>query len=299
LLPTARRATDLATLGSAEQRAAFARLAPPYATGSNRPLSCIDAPCVGCRYRYGQPQSGEGQLGIFEGLSSDISLDGTQPQANGVRCDCVTEVSASFAVRAAVTSNVSDARVATNLLNYGHVHSGYQQPWAVGGGAQLTSSRPWTVSGDAFGLMAWTTADAAYTKFYKDDDARGLLGAIATAGLLGGSRWHTTLVTATLGNLRATPRNGFGDASSDFDEFVGPRGPGHDGWRRVYDSLAGGEPPMFSPHYESYIWAVYLWGFSASGFAPLLERSQAAITTMMTHYPTKWVRPARVELAIS
>ena len=40
---------------------------------------------------------------------------------------------------------------------------------------------------------------------YKDDDARGLLGAIATAALLKSERWHSTITTATLGNLRIFP----------------------------------------------------------------------------------------------
>ena len=56
------------------------------------------------------------------------------------------------------------------MLGAGHIHSGYSQPWAIGAGS--ANDRPWVVSGDAFGLMAWTTADQAYELFYKDDDAR-------------------------------------------------------------------------------------------------------------------------------
>ena len=61
----------------------------------------------------------QGQLGVFEGLTSDIDIHGKQPQSNGVRCDCITETSASFAIRAVLTGNTSDENVATNLLNYG------------------------------------------------------------------------------------------------------------------------------------------------------------------------------------
>ncbi len=50
----------------------------------------------------------------------------------------------------------------------------------------------------------------AYREFYSDDDARGLLGAVATAGLLKSERWHSTIATAVLGNLRLTAKNGFG-----------------------------------------------------------------------------------------
>jgi hypothetical protein len=69
--------------------------------------------------------------------------------------------------------------------------------------------------------MSWTTSDAAYELFYKDDDARGLLGAVATAGLLGTPRWHSTIATATLANLRATDQQGFGPASAGFSSMVG------------------------------------------------------------------------------
>ena len=34
---------------------------------------------------------------------------------------------------------------------------------------------------------------------------------------------------------------------------------------------------------------MYLWGWKVSGFAPLLERAQAALGTMMANYPAKWV----------
>ena len=55
----------------------------------------------------------------------------------------------------------------------------------------------------------------------QDDDARGLLGAIATAGLLKQQRWHSTITTATLGNLRASSKNGFGPSSAGFSTLVG------------------------------------------------------------------------------
>ena len=106
--------------------------------------------------------SGNGQLGIFEGFTSNVAVDGTQPASIGVRADCVTESSASFAVRSllahgenATADAKRDRATATNLLNYGHIHSGFSQPWAVGAiGPNLVAARPWTTTGDAFGLLA-------------------------------------------------------------------------------------------------------------------------------------------------
>ena len=131
--------------------------------------------------------SGDGQLGVLEGLTSDIAIDGTQPQSIGMRGDCVTETSASFAIRGVLTQNASDRQVAKNLLNYGHIHSGFHQPWAVGGGSGLKSSRPWVPDGSGFGLMAWTTNDAAYKLFYKASRApqtRPFPGLLAARGPL-------------------------------------------------------------------------------------------------------------------
>ena len=101
-----------------------------------------------------------------------------------------------------------------------------------------------------------TRATLRYQEFFSDDDARGLLGAVATAGLLRSERWHSTIATGVLGNLRQTPRSGFAPASAGFDGMVDPAtyDPAQ-GWRKVYDSEGGAN---FSPHYESYIWAVYV-----------------------------------------
>ena len=285
LLPTAERATELAQLGTlsdtaplrlqTEARRKYARLVPPYAA----------------------PVSGDGQLGVFEGLTSDITLGGTQPQSNGMRCDCISETSASFAVRAAVTGNVSDRLVATNLLNYAHLHAGFHQAWAVGanGGGGTADGRPWVISGDTFGIKSWTTSKGAYELFYKDDDARGLLAAIATAGLLQSERWHSTLATGVLGNLRITPHDGFGPRSSAFAKLVDAAGfDPRKGWRQYYDSQSAGDDKggAISPHYQSYIWAAFLWAYGRSGFAPLLARPQAALRSAMEGFPAKWVPTA-------
>lgn len=225
--------------------------------------------------------------------TSDISHDGSQPMATGVRHDCINEVSASFALRAVLqqqrtngTLAAADRAVATNLLNYGLIHGGFLQPWIPGGGPHLVQDRPWTVSGDAFGLGNFEQSDGADATFYKDGNARGILGGVATAGLLGGTRWHASLVANVLANLRATPVDGFGPTSAGFASLVGPAGVGTFGWRALYDAPGS---PTFSPHYEGYLWACYLWAFSMSGHQPLYDRPATAIRIMMENYPSKWI----------
>ena len=67
------------------------------------------------------------------------------------------------------------------------------------------------VSGDAFGIKAWTTADHAYQEFFSDDNARGLLGAVATAG------------PQKRGNIKAT-RGNLADPASSPTRAEVPRG---------------------------------------------------------------------------
>lgn len=76
--------------------------------------------------------------------------------------------------------------------------------------------------------------DHSYIEYFSDDDARGLLGAVATAGLLKTERWHSTIATAVLGNLRNTPKSGFSPSSAGFASMVDPAtfDPAT-GWRRV------------------------------------------------------------------
>ena len=45
--------------------------------------------------------------------------------------------------------------------------------------------------------------------------------------------------------------------------------------------------PLNPPPFRLPRQAVYLWGYARSGFAPLLERAQAGISTMMEGYPSR------------
>ena len=180
LLPGGARANQLAILSvqqSAADQRAFARMAPPFDVGANI--------------------SGDGRLGIFEGLLSDIDVDGKQLQSNGVRSDCVMEAAAAFAVLGAVGGQAADSRTASNLLDYGLIHSGMRQPWAVG--EKTSDPRPWVLSGDAFGLINCLEEEGLW---YSDGDARDILAAVSAAGLLATDRYHTMIATSALGALR-------------------------------------------------------------------------------------------------
>jgi hypothetical protein len=78
-------------------------------------------------------------------------------------------------------------------------------------------------------------------------------------------------------------------ASGGFDKLVTTDNERSGGWRAIYASASAPGAADYSPHYQSYIWAVYLWGYSKSGFQPLYDRAAAALEAMMSGYPTKWV----------
>jgi hypothetical protein len=99
--------------------------------------------------------------------TSNMALDGSQPMSVGMRHDCISETSASFAVRSLMrakgspgrpsnaTAAAADRTVATNLLNYGMIHGGFSPAWVPGGTGDMVQQLPWTISGDAFGIMSW------------------------------------------------------------------------------------------------------------------------------------------------
>ena len=147
-MPGVKQASQLATL-RCERGAATSDGCAAFARGAGN---------------YRQNVSGTGLLGIFEGFTSDIALDGSQPRAIEIRADCVCETSASFAALGAVTGDAASVRIASNLLSYAHIHSGFHQLWTVGAGSTERAARPWAPRGDAFGILAWDTGDAAFEK---------------------------------------------------------------------------------------------------------------------------------------
>ena len=45
---------------------------------------------------------------------------------------------------------------------------------------------------------------------------------------------------------------------------------------------------FLAPHYQSWIWACYLWGYNQTGFEPFLQRAKAGIKNIMDAYPENW-----------
>jgi hypothetical protein len=157
--------------------------------------------------------------------------------------------------------------VASNLLDFLYFKSGICQ------GVRADPRHA------AFGLIGWgDIAPAWQIANYGDDNARALLGTALVAASLKSSRWDEPLMRGLLANFRTTGKLGFRGDRIDLPAL------NQNGWKTYYE----GSPISYSPHFESYLWACYLWAYRHTGFLPFLDRARTAISMTMKVYPGQW-----------
>lgn len=226
---------------------------------------------------------GDGSLGILEGYASGIRWDGGQVQRAPLRDDCTAEAAMVLGLDWAVNQNQRSREVSANLLDFIYVNSGMCK------GGRGNPKHP------AFGLIAWgDVAPAWLVANYGDDNARGILSTLVTGAALGSDRWDASVMRALLANLRTTGTLGFRTDRVDVPDLE------RNGWRHYYE----GSPVSYAPHFESYLWACYLWAYKRTGYQPFLDRTKTAIRMTMEAYPKQWrwgdsMERARMLLALS
>jgi len=215
----------------------------------------------------GDAPIGDGSLGILEGYYSRIQPDGSQLQAVSVRGDCNGESAMALAFGGRVFRDAADSAIARRLLDYYYFDSPARK----------------RERGDphhgAYGLSAWGISTPAwYRANYGDDNARLLLGTMAASALLKENRWDDAMLQCLLANLRTTGMLGFRGDRIDVPEL------GEHGWEYYFHR----HNTNFAPHYESYLWACYLWAFDKTGFGLFRDRATNAIRMTMAAYPKRW-----------
>jgi hypothetical protein len=131
----------------------------------------------------------------------------------------------------------------------------------------------------AFGLIAWgAVAPAWEVANYGDDNARTILAALVAGSSLRSSRWDAPILRALMANLRTTGPLGFRGDRIDLPDLE------RNGWRHYYEART----INYSPHFESYLWACYLWAYRATGELKFLETADAGMRATMAAYPAKW-----------
>jgi hypothetical protein len=219
---------------------------------------------------------GDGSLGILEGYASGILYDGNQPRRLPLRDDCNAESAMVLALDGRFNAHPQRALIASNLMDFIYFNSGMCQ------GPRANPHH------GAFGLIGWgDIAPAWLVANYGDDNARGILGTALVATSLKTDRWDERVMRALLANLRTTGKLGFRGGRIDIPALE------KNGWKPYYE----GAPVNYSPHYESYLWACYLWAWQHTGFRPFLDRTRTAIAMTMKVYPDQWLWQDNLERA--
>ena len=207
-------------------------------------------------------KDGDGSCGILEGHCSAIYADGRQAYRYWLRCDVQGEAAMTFAVAGNLLGYENYMSVASNLVNYAFE--------TFRDGPRNDPESP------SYGLLSWaiTTKDT----YYGDDNARAILGMIMAADVLESTEWNRKITEAILANYRTTGADGFrGDLLKDADLQK-------HGWK-YYQDRSFVKP---HPHFESWMWACYLWLYRQTGYAPLLELAEKGIAATMKAYPSGW-----------
>jgi hypothetical protein len=202
---------------------------------------------------------GNGTLGIMEGYSSAINGSGNQMVRYYRRADC----NAESAMALSLAGNPQQKEIGGNIADFIALKS------------EVLHRDP---ERSSFGLVGWNDLPNNRGTFYGDDNARYILGLIGAAGALRQSKWDDQILRCILANFRTSGRNGFrGDAIGEGElERLG--------WKHFYDS------PLvnMAPHFEAYLWALYLWAYQKTGFIPLLDRTEKAIERVVSSGENAW-----------
>lgn len=211
---------------------------------------------------------GDGQYGILEGHASNIYYNGNQDYRYWLRNDVQGEVSFALAAGGNLLGNDKYLQTSKNLLNYVFKTSPFRK------GEKNNPQSP------VYGLLGWSeTHDYV---FYADDNARSILGMIGASSLIPSyNEWNKEIVECILANFRLANKNGFFAPGGRLEEPQILE----KGWEYFSN-----RPDFINPHphFESWIWACYLWLYDKTGYKPLLEKTKKAIRITMEAYPENW-----------
>ncbi len=218
---------------------------------------------------FGQPITnkflqGDGSRGIMEGHGSTIHNDGSQDYRYFIRADVQGESAFLLASAGNRLNNKTYTESAEKLLDYLFYTSGFR------GDARNDKDS------SSYGLISW--ANTHRGTFFNDDNARCILGAIGASSFMENQRWNKFIVENILGNFRTASKQGFqGNALNQADIEK-------NGWKYYHER----DFVNLHPHFESWMWACYLWLYSKTGHQPLLDKAKSGISLIMDAYPEKW-----------
>jgi len=208
--------------------------------------------------------NGDGTLGLLEGHSSNIYYDGSQQYRYWIRADVQGEAAYALAAASNLLEEESYISPAKNLMEYI-----FQSNLRTGPRNHQDSA--------AYGLIGWSHTHPGV--YYGDDNARAILGILGASAHLETDQWDQEMVEAILGNFRTTGTLGFRRNRLEQRDVQ------RNGWRYYWDR----EVVNPAPHFESWMWALYLWLYDKTGHEPLLAKAKSAIRITMEGYPDEWL----------
>ncbi len=198
--------------------------------------------------------------GVLEGYEAGVNHNGRQRIRNVLRGDCIGETAMVMALDWATTGNPETRKVASDIADYVFSNVFFQND----------------PRSPMYGLNNWFKGGPI---FYGDDNARVIMGVLLARSVLGESRWDERLLKCALANLRTSAKTGFRHNSLRDSSFADKN------WT---DFAADETLALYSPHYQCYIWAVYLWMYALTGYAPFLQKARTGISMCMAVYPDGW-----------
>jgi hypothetical protein len=120
---------------------------------------------------------GSGKLGVLEGFSSKIDLNGNQVIRWYQRADCSSESAMAIAMQAELNKDEKRKEIAANIQDFIYFDSNLQQ------GPRADKDDP------AYGLIGWDTRKEGAIVHYGDDNARVILGSLLSSSILQSSKW--------------------------------------------------------------------------------------------------------------
>jgi hypothetical protein len=136
----------------------------------------------------------------------------------------------------------------------------------------------------SYGLIGWNEASKyhddkdGYDVYYGDDNARCLLGVLATMANSSEVRWQERFWLALLGNFRLVGTNGHLVARIDQQPLQA------NGWQHYAQAAT----VLHDMNYEAYPWALFLWAFANTGYPPFLAKVLKGVSLTMEAYPARW-----------
>ena len=207
--------------------------------------------------------NGDGSLGILEGHASIIRYNGKQDYRYWIRNDVQGEVIFAMMTAGKYLNNPTYINMSENLMKNAF------NIFLSGVRSDETNAN--------YGLMSWT---ANYPdEYYQDDNARALLGYIAANEHFQNKAFSRKIVECILANFRTSSKQGYRGARSIFAKDITKNG-----WKYYFDM----DYINPHPHFESWIWACFLWLYDKTGYTPLLDKTRTGIATTMEAYPDKW-----------